>query len=297
MLRFLKNIFGNKTSENTEDYEVELSKKSIFSLDTTSIGTSFYIHANPKDVNKEHTMPSYIESADNINTNQVEIIDEKTGRKMMVDAATAQRQMEQIPAGINIPGIGIIGGNAQQRPQNQQAPQHHQQQARQAPQSQARQQMPQGVYLNEDIPQQAPAPQRPIPAQNQQPAIPETFYPATEMASVEGAYHIWIDLAGVSKENIKISYTNSILTVSGSRISNLDLLDLEGDGNRRTHGNKILQESSTVPHFLLGDFSFSYPFKKLVDEAAIPPVSFENGVLHIVLPHRVKSEEVVIPIM
>ena len=293
MLNFLKNIFVNDkkydaTVENNEDYVVELSKKSKFSTDETSIEKYFYVHKGPKDANKENNMPSYIESADNINTSQVEIIDDKTGRKMMVDAATAQGQMEHIPPGINIPGIGVIGGR-QRPPQNQQRQQPQNQQPQQRPQNQQRPQ------LNEDV-GQAP-PQRPIPAQIvAQNQAPEVFYPSTEMASVEGAYHIWIDLAGVKKENLKVSYNNSQLIVSGSRISNLDLLDLEGDGNRRTHNKKILQESSTVPHFLLGDFSFSYPFKKQIDETAIQ-AAFEDGVLHITLPHRIKGDEIAISIM
>lgn len=297
MISYLTNLLSGKNngsdSDNIKDYETEGVKKSKFPLDDTTNETYLYIHKEPKRVNKEYNMPSYLESADNINTNQIEIFDEKTGRKMMVDASTAQRQMEQIPPGINIPGIGPVGGrqnpNAQRQNQQRQ-PQQQPHQQQQRPQN--RMQAPQ-LHEEEEV---RPSP-RPIPSQmTNQSQQSDVAYPATEMASVEGAYHIWIDLAGVKRENVKVSYNNSILVVSGSRISNLDLLELDGEGNRRTHSKKILQESSTVPHYLLGDFSFSYPFKKLIDETSIQ-ATFTDGVLHIVLPHRVKGEEVIIPIM
>ena len=115
------------------------------------------------------------------------------------------------------------------------------------------------------------------------------------MILVEGAYHVFIDLPGVPKENLRVAFNAGSLAVSGAREPANEIL-LRKLKRPRSKKDLVKQHNSTIPPYMMGEFQFSYPFQKMVDTSAIE-AQFDNGVLHIVLPHLEKGADVSIPIM
>ncbi len=267
-------------------------------------------------------MPSQIEQADNVNTSQIEMIDER-GNKVVVDSNQLAQRQEKVPDGINIPGLGKVGPNSNKPKQppvnrgnvasNQGRPQQPQQPQQPLPQYQ----QPHAVNMHnqnsnynpnntvpqntvpQNIQQQPQQPQYTQPQYTQPQPVPvqsnTTHSPFTEIAMTEDEYHIYIDLPGVNKDSLNTSFNAGILSISGNRVSNIEKLRKEKKGTRRKK-EPILNEHITVPSFLINKFKFDYPFQKSVDESKIT-AKLEDGILHITLPHRVKGEEVSIPIM
>ncbi len=321
MFKFIKNLFIDKKSDTLKNNSNYQDKKSKFTTEEPVAESGFFIHKIPKATHKEDKMPSHIEMHDNINNQQFEVIDQKTGKVMMIDSSQAQGHMEQIPPGVNIPGIGPVGGAPRRQPQQQRPPQQmqqpHPQQMQQHPQQM---QQPYPQQMQQPYPQQM---QQPYPQQMQQPypqqapmysdayagnvpsmhttPIPVMPLPASEMVATDDAYYLWIDLPGVKKEDIRLSYGNGALTVSGIRESNGNALKRElilaMQESPKTRGKELItQDSNTVPAFLMSEFTFVYPFKKLIDETSIAP-KIIDGVLYIKMNHRVVGDEIVIAIM
>ena len=312
MFGFIKKIFIGQSSSDDEKDIVTDNKKSKFVVEDFINKSGFYVHETPKLAYKENIMSRHLEMPDNINNTQYEVIDRETGKVTMIDSSSAQNHMVQVPPGVAVPGIGIVGGSPQrQRPQSQpqrQQPQHqqpqHQQPQHQQPQyRQDARQQPQ--YAEDDIYDDMNGGQQhfeTVSAQRPRPSTPkkQDYFPYSEMASVEDAYHLWVDLAGIRKENMRVSYANGSLTISGTRESNVDVLRFELSDNEivkpKSKRDPIIQESTSVPSFLMGDFSFTYPFKKLIDETAIK-AAFNDGVLYVTMPHRIVGDEIAIAIM
>lgn len=314
MFDYLKTLFTKDFSKNSEDFDECIEQKNSKLVDEEVINEGLiYLHDEPDPYIRNYEMPSQLLDADNVNTSQVEIIDQKTGQKRMVSAEEAAQMQEKIPDGINVPGIGKFGGKnnkapakpaaqPQARPQQQVPPQPQPQVQPQhvVPQQppQGYQQPPQGyqqpIQPQNGYPQQGynVIPQQ-VPVQQQNQGI--AYLPASEIAMIEGAYHLYVDLPGVSKESLKVNFNAGNLVISGERVGSIDLLR-KSLKKPRSKKEPILNEHNTVPPFVVGKFEFKYPFQRLIDESAIE-ASMNDGILHVTLPHRVKGEEVSIPIM
>jgi HSP20 family protein len=104
-----------------------------------------------------------------------------------------------------------------------------------------------------------------------------TQYPMLDVIEQDNDFVVAADLPGVKKEEIKITFENNVLTISGSRKS---------------------QEVPEKAHLLLnelqsGDFSRSLRFRQDVDTAKMS-AGMNNGILTITLPkaESVKAREI-----
>jgi len=95
--------------------------------------------------------------------------------------------------------------------------------------------------------------------------------PATDIIENEKSYVLKLDLPGVVKENVKISYKEGVLTVSGERKNE----------NESQNGKWFRVERT------FGGFSRSFTLPELIKQDAIS-ASFKNGMLTIEIP---KAEE------
>lgn len=107
-------------------------------------------------------------------------------------------------------------------------------------------------------------------------------FPAYEMIEVNGVYHLYIDLPGVKKSEVKMNFSGGSLYVSGHRELMCEKYRLKGKG-KGNKGKKPQYEALIgVGRHLLGDFSFPFYFMKPVDTS---PNSFKanltDGILHI----------------
>ena len=106
--------------------------------------------------------------------------------------------------------------------------------------------------------------------------------PAYEMIEVNGVYHLYIDLPGVKKSELKMNFSGGSLYVSGHRELMCEKYRPKGKG-KGNKGKKPQYEALIgVGRHLLGDFSFPFYFPKPVDTS---PDSFKanlaDGILHI----------------
>ncbi len=301
MLKFLKRFFGSNedhdklAASSSSDDNLLYSHGKKNNLDTEcNIVENFYVHDAPDPPFKRNsTMPSKVEKHDLVDTTQVIIQDGDGERAVTMDEAYGQ--MERHAPGIAVPGMGYFGApTQQQRPQQpqQQRPQQVQQRHQQPTQVQQRpqqvQQRPQQVQVQQPI-------QQPIQQPVQSPNQGGMAVPNVEMAMVDDAYHLFMDLAGVKRQDLSIEFEHDTLVITGKRESSLEKLkkDLKGQKARK---NPIKSSNSTIPDFLMGDFVFEYPFKKMIDETNIS-ANLEDGVLHVVLPHRTKGDSVKVALM
>lgn len=301
MLKFLKRFFGSNedhdklAASSSSDDNLLYSHGKKNNLDTEcNIVENFYVHDAPDPPFKRNsTMPSKVEKHDLVDTTQVIIQDGDGERAVTMDEAYGQ--MERHAPGISVPGMGYFGApTQQQRPQHpqQQRPQQVQQRPQQPTQVQQRpqqvQQRPQQVQVQQPI-------QQPIQQPVQSPNQGGMAVPNVEMAMVDDAYHLFMDLAGVKRQDLSIEFEHDTLVITGKRESSLEKLkkDLKGQKARK---NPIKSSNSTIPDFLMGDFVFEYPFKKMIDETNIS-ANLEDGVLHVVLPHRTKGDSVKVALM
>lgn len=95
--------------------------------------------------------------------------------------------------------------------------------------------------------------------------------PRVDLAESENAYHIHVDLPGMSREDLKINYQDGQLTISGQRREELSEEKGEYVRVERTFGN----------------FYRSFKLPKTVNADDIT-ATYENGVLEIEVP---KAEE------
>ncbi len=99
------------------------------------------------------------------------------------------------------------------------------------------------------------------------------FVPAVNTREGEFAYHIEIDLPGISKEDIEITTEDNVLTISGER--------------------KLNEETKEEDYYKVesayGKFTRSFTLPEKVDISAIQAES-KNGVLEVTIP-KLKEEE------
>lgn len=90
------------------------------------------------------------------------------------------------------------------------------------------------------------------------------FSPALDIEEKEGAYLVTVDLPGIKKDDIKIDFHDSVLTIAGERAR---VEKGEGKYKERTYGK----------------FTRSFTLPNAVDAEKIE-AKFEDGVLHMTLP-------------
>ena len=107
----------------------------------------------------------------------------------------------------------------------------------------------------------------------QEETVLSSFVPAVNTREGEFAYHIEIDLPGISKEDIEITTEDNVLTISGER--------------------KIKEEVAEEDYYKVesqyGKFTRSFTLPEKVDISAIQAES-NNGVLEVIIP-KLKEEE------
>ena len=329
MFNFLKKLFTLEQSHIPnglfdDKYDCIEVKKNKLTVEEKIYDELFYIHDLPEPFPRKEQMPSHLETPDNINTSQIEVIDQKTGKQVMMDANQVAQMQQKIPDGINVPGMGKFGSKGapkapQKGPQPQPPTPPPQQPPQQAPippqkgypQQPMQQPMQQPIQqpMQQGYPQGYPQgyqqqyqqqPYNVVPGYQQPQQVPVNqgsgqYLPPSEIAMIEGAYHVYVDLPGVNKDTLKVSFNAGTLVISGERIGSIENLrkDMKGPRGRK---DPILTEHNTVPPFIVGKFEFRYPFQRLIDESKLE-ANLTDGVLHVKLPHRVKGEEVSIPIM
>jgi len=100
-----------------------------------------------------------------------------------------------------------------------------------------------------------------------------SFVPSVNTREGEFAYHIEVDLPGISKEDIEITTEDNVLTISGER-------KLE---------EEVKEEDYYKVESTYGKFTRSFTLPEKVDISAIQAES-KNGVLEVVIP-KLKEEE------
>ena len=103
--------------------------------------------------------------------------------------------------------------------------------------------------------------------------------PYSEMAVANGKYHFFLDLPGVSPEDISVSYVNMELWISGKRkLRSLEMMPkAKGRGNKGKRPEFDAQ--ITIPPFV-EEFSYRFPFPRPVDQDSIVS-DLAQGVLHV----------------
>lgn len=282
-MKLLKWLFG-KGEETEDSSNLLIDEKNSYAEEkknklTTDhyIEEQFYVHEKPDPPARNENMSDTIKT----DMNNAAYIEDGQGNFVQVNP----NSLGQTPAGVNIPGIGHVGGNQPQRrpqPRPQQRPQQNMQQpTQQRPMQQPAPQHP--------VQQQQPVHQVPVQQVPVQQAVQQ--FPYVQMATVADAYHLFMDLPGVKKSSLSIQFHDGSIVVSGKRECNIDALKKDLKGPKRTRKTPILKKVETVPKFLMNTFSFAYPFEKMIDESAIT-ATLEDGILHVTLPHRAKGEAV-----
>jgi HSP20 family protein len=104
-----------------------------------------------------------------------------------------------------------------------------------------------------------------------------TQFPVLDVIEQENDFIVTADLPGINKEEVKITFENNVLTISGSRKSQ------EVPENARLLLNELRS----------GDFSRSIKFRQDVDTTKVS-AEMNNGILTITLPkaESVKAKEI-----
>ena len=95
----------------------------------------------------------------------------------------------------------------------------------------------------------------------------ETWRPAVELIEKSDSYIVSAELPGVKKEDVDVSLSEGVLTLTGERKQTAETSD--GEVHYR--------------EFTYGDFERSFALSKDVDSDKIA-ASYENGILEITLP-------------
>lgn len=109
-------------------------------------------------------------------------------------------------------------------------------------------------------------------------AYGEPYY---EMIVANGKYHFYMDLPGVKKEDVAISYVNMYLVITGVRHLHSDSMapKVKGRGNK---GNKPEFEAQvTIPPFV-EKFNYQFEFPRPVDHDSFK-TELEEGVLRVTM--------------
>ncbi|MCZ0933310.1 MAG: Hsp20/alpha crystallin family protein [Oligoflexia bacterium] len=106
-------------------------------------------------------------------------------------------------------------------------------------------------------------------------------FPACDFHEDKDNYFISLDLPGLKRENIKISYENQTLTISGAR--------------EEEYTKELKENSSRFTEKFYGSFSRSFNLPSLIEEDKIE-AHFSNGVLELALPKTSKSKGKEIPV-
>jgi len=99
------------------------------------------------------------------------------------------------------------------------------------------------------------------------PAAPSDWMPALDVREEQNGYRVKVDLPGMSKSDLQLSFENDVLTITGERKS-----EVEKDEGRMHRTERFY-----------GKFTRSLRFPADVKHQEIE-ATFENGVLQIVLP-------------
>lgn len=102
------------------------------------------------------------------------------------------------------------------------------------------------------------------------------IFPAVNMTEDAAGYTITAELPGLTENDVKVDFTNGVLTISGEKTEE--------------HSNK---ENGTKYHIWerkAGTFQRSFPFPGLIAEDKIV-ADFKNGVLNIHLPKAPEEQE------
>jgi HSP20 family molecular chaperone IbpA len=237
-LNKIKNIFNNKDAE----IEFPESKSMERMFDSISI--------------EEHdSISEYIE------------IDNK-----QVHLSQLANQLEQVPPGIAVPGLGYFG-TGQNKNQQQPQPAHVQQQQ---------------VNITQDV-----SVAKPVKGKEKtidlNTSIIDNKKPYYEMADLNGVYYLFIDLPNVSTLSINIQNGRE-LNVNGSREPMIKKL-------KQSHSvKKCNSEFKTVPDILLNNFNFKFEFKNQINTSEIK-TTYDKGVFSIELPQLQATDNVEIAIM
>ena len=254
-------IIKNINDKIQDDCEYELQKTSRELV----INELFYVHKEPDPI-EDNLMPSEILQKDHINNSEFEVIDEATGKKVMMDANTASERMEHHDPGVFVPGLGFVGSTPAKQ-QNVRRPQQEQNNE-------------QGGTT--------------IGIQSPSTTVGLKALPPTEIILLSDTYHMYVDLAGVKKDSLKMNFNDNQLTISGKRPSMIE--EYKNSVKGKAKKNAVLGSTNTIPPFMLGSFSYKYPFKKSVDNSGIK-AEFNEGILHIILPLIGKGDSIEIPII
>lgn len=262
---FIKSLFKKDINDINDlidkklDCIIDTSKKSSELV----IDEVFYVHTEPDPIRSY--MPSEILEHDNVSST-IEMVDQITGKKILVDGNTSSQYLEQAEAGVFVPGIGFIGGKQPQEnlPQKQER-------SRSNVQKQTSIDDNDGININIDTPKGSSNKQLPF----------------HEIILTNEAYHLYVDLAGVKKGNFKLKFNNGSLIINGKRTSMIE--EFKANIRGKNKKNSLVQCVNNAPDFIFGNFSFSFPFKRSIDEGSIN-AEFADGLLHVTLPLRANTD-------
>ena len=105
--------------------------------------------------------------------------------------------------------------------------------------------------------------------------------PACDFHEDKDNYFISLDLPGLKRENIKISYENQMLTISGTR--------------EEKYTKELKETNSRWTEKSYGTFSRSFNLPSWIEEDKAS-AHFSNGVLELVLPKASQSKGKEIPV-
>ena len=260
----IKNV-NDKLPYDDCEYELQKISKELV------VNELFYVHNEPDPI-KDNFMPSEILEHDHINTSEIQMLDEKSGRMVPMSADMVSQRMEHHEPGVFVPGLGFVGGASKQ-----QSP--HPQTGTRRPQEQQSQQEQGGTSIG---------------IQQQSNVAVLKALPPTEIILLSDTYHMYVDLAGVRKDSLKMNFNDNVLNISGKRPSMIE--EYKNSAKGKSKKNAVLGSTTTVPQFMIGSFSYKYPFKKSVDNTGIK-ADLNEGILHIILPLIGKGDSVEIPII
>ena len=101
----------------------------------------------------------------------------------------------------------------------------------------------------------------------------EEWVPTVNLFEKDGNFHITAEIPGIKKEDISITISNGVVTLSGKK---------ETDKEEKTEGYYLKETRS-------GSFSRSFKLPGEIDETKVD-ASYNDGVLTVVLPRREESK-------
>lgn len=116
-----------------------------------------------------------------------------------------------------------------------------------------------------------------LPALPELASFPSTgIFPAVNMSEDALGYTITAELPGLTEHDVKVDFTNGVLTISGEKTEE--------------HSNKENGLKYHIWERKAGTFQRSFPFPGLIAEDKIV-ADFKNGVLNIHLPKAPEEQE------